>query len=100
MNAERLRELIDRYAGADADNDIESNYFWKESFKILSNNLEETIAYLDNINSGDLFYISSIFDDLSEHFQSIELIECMKRNAIRTKVDCDADIEYAIKELK
>lgn len=95
MNVERLRELIDRYAIADVENDIESDYFWKESFKILSINLNETIAYLDSINAEDLFYIRSIFDDLSEYFKSIELVECMERNAKRTGVDCAVDIEYA-----
>lgn len=100
MNEKRLRELIDRYAKAAADNDFESEYFWNESFKLLSVNLKDTITYLDNINAKDLFYIRSIFDDLSEHFQSINLIECMKRNAIRTNLNCDVDIECAIKALK
>lgn len=99
MNAERLRELIDRYAIADIENDIESDYFWKESFKILSINLNETITYLDSINAEDLFYIRSIFDDLSDYFQSSELIECMERNAIRTGVNCSVDIEYAKKAM-
>lgn len=95
MNVEKLRELIDRYAEADVENDIESDYFWKESFKILSIDLNETIAYLDSISAEDLYYIRSIFDDLSEHFKSIELIDCMERNAKRTNVDCTIDIEYA-----
>ena len=95
MNKEKLRELIDRYSIADAENDYESNYFWKESFKILSIDLNETIEYLDSISAGDLFYIKSIFDDLSEHFKSIELIECMERNAKSTGGDCKVDIEYA-----
>lgn len=99
MNVERLRELIDRYAIADVENDIESDYFWNESFKILSINLNETIAYLDSISANDLQYVKEIFDDLSEYFQSSELIECMERNAIRTGVDCSVDIEYAKKAM-
>ncbi len=95
MNVEKLRELIDRYAEADVENDIESDYFWKESFKILSIDLNETIAYLDSISANDLEYVKEIFDDLSEHFKSIELIGCMERNAKRTGVDCAVDIEYA-----
>lgn len=33
------------------------------------------------------------------YFKSEELIECMKRNAIRNGVDCNVDIDYAIKAL-
>lgn len=95
MNLKKLRELIDRYSKADADNDSESDYFWSESFKILSINLKETIAYLDSISAYDLQFIKEIFDDLSEYFKSQELIECMERNAKRTGVDCDIDIKYA-----
>lgn len=100
MNTEKLRELIDRYSIADAENDIESNYFWKESFKILSTDLKETITYLDSISSDELQLVKEIFDDLSEYFKSHELIECMERNAIRAGVDCAIDIEYAKEALK
>ena len=66
-------------------------------FEILSQDLNETIAYLNNITSEELEYICSIFDDLSEHFKSMKLIECMGKNADRTGVDCKIDIEYAKK---
>ena len=42
----------------------------------------------------------TIFDDLIEHFQSKELIECMEKNAKRTGFDCSVDIECAIEMLK
>lgn len=47
-----------------------------------------------------LVTFGSIFDDLSEHFQSKELIECMEKNAKRTGFDCSVDIECAIEMLK
>ncbi len=91
----KLKELINRYDKADPQNDFESEYFWKESFTILSIDLNETMKYLDKINANDIFYMSSIFDYLSEHFKSKELVECMERNAKRTGVDCFVSIEYA-----
>ena len=100
MNIERLRQLIDRYSKSEVENDYESEYFWQESFKILSDNLSETINYFDSISETDIQYLKEIFDDLSEHFQSVELIECMERNATRTGVDCAVDIEYAKKALE
>ncbi len=69
-------------------------------YDILSDNLEGTIKYLDTISIEAISYVCSIFDDLSEHFQSIELIECMKRSAKRTGFDCSTDIECAIEMFK
>lgn len=69
-------------------------------YDILSVNLNETMQYLDGISKEDISYVCSIFDDLSEHFQSKELIECMEKNAKRTGFDCSVDIECAIEMLK
>ena len=55
---------------------------------------------LIGISKEDISYVCSIFDDLSEHFQSKELIECMEKNAKRTGFDCSVDIECAIEMLK
>ena len=72
----------------------------KEAKKIVKKFGEETINVLENLEPNYYYFISEIFDDLSLHFKSMELIECMKRNAARTNVDCDVDIEYAIQALK
>ena len=69
-------------------------------YDILSVNLNETMQYLDSISKEDISYVCSTFDDLSEHFQSKELIECMEKNAKRTGFDCSVDIECAIEMLK
>ncbi len=59
------------------------NIILAQSYKIVSFNLDETIKYLDSISLEDIFYISSIFDDLSKPFKSKEFIECMERNATK-----------------
>lgn len=99
MNKERLAELIEKNKNIDLEDDFAHNSIWKEMFEILSQNLNDTITFLDNITAAELEYIRSIFEDLSEHFKSQELIECMERNALRTGVDCSIDIEYAKKAL-
>lgn len=99
MNKERLQELVAKNKIIHLEDDSSQQDIWNEMIKILSNNLEETIAYLDSASKEEIYYISSIYDDLSERFKSKELIECMQRNAIRTGVDCNVDIEFALKAL-
>ena len=79
---------------------VHKKEFGKKCMIILSVNLSETMQYLDGISKEDISYVCSIFDDLSEHFQSKELIECMEKNAKRTGFDCSVDIECAIEMLK
>lgn len=73
---------------------------WDEMYKILSENLEDTIKYLNDASSLEIYYVSSIYDDLSKHFQSEELIKCMEKNATRSCVDCRIDIENAKSVMK
>lgn len=73
---------------------------WKEMYEILSGNLDETIEYLDGAPAFDYEYICSVFDDLSEHFQSEEFIKCLERNMIRTDVDIQVDIDSAKEVMK
>ncbi len=47
----------------------------------------------------EIYYISSIYDDLSEILKSKKLIKCIQRNATRTGADCNVDIEFALKAL-
>lgn len=95
----RLQELVEKNKIIHFEDDSSQQDTWNEMIKILSNNLEETIAYLDSASKEEIYYISSIYDDLSERFKSKELIECMKRNATRTGIDCNRDIEFALKTL-
>lgn len=100
MNIKKLEELIDENKKIELNDDCAQERIWHEMYDILSDNLEETMKYLDTISKEAISYVCSIFDDLSEHFQSIELIECMKRSAKRTGFDCSIDIECAIEMLK
>lgn len=100
MNIKKLEDLIEENKKIELNDDCAQERIWREMYDILSVNLEETIKYLDTISKEAISYVCSIFDDLSEHFQSIELIECMKRSAKRTGFDCSIDIECAIEMLK
>lgn len=100
MNIKKVEELIEENKKLELNDDCAQERIWQEMYDILSVNLNETMQYLDSISKEDISYVCSIFDDLSEHFQSKELIECMKKNAKRTGFDCSVDIECAIEMLK
>ena len=99
MNEKRLKELIEKNKIINDEDDEAQKEIWDEMLLILSKNLNETITYFDHASKNEIYYISSVWDDLSEVFKSKELIECMKNNAKRTGVNCDVDIEYAIKAI-
>ena len=80
-------------------NDILTCQYQEKLFEIFKIDLTESMDFLDSCSAEELYWISEIFEDLSEHFKSQELIECMERNAARTGVDCSVDIEYAKKAL-
>ena len=99
LNKERLQELVEKNKIIHFEDDYSQQDIWNEMIKILSNNLEETIAYLDSASKEEIYYISSIYDDLSEILKSKKLIKCIQRNATRTSADCNVDIEFVLKAL-
>ncbi len=86
MNNKRLQDLV-KLGYADWKETPEDETVWKDiTSKIydeLSQNLDETINYCDTCNSEELFFISQVFEELSEHFKSQKLIECVERNVFR-----------------
>ena len=100
MNEKRLEELVNENKKIHIEDDIAQERIWKEMYDILSINLDDTIDYLNSISKEAISFVCSIFDDLSEHFQSEELIECMERNALRTGFDCKVDIQCAKEMIK
>ena len=97
MNVDKVKELILERSKMNPQNDILAGQNQEQLFEIFKVNLNECIEFLDSCSAEELYWISELFDDLSEHFKSQELIECMERNALRTGVDCSIDIEYAKK---
>ena len=100
MNTSKLKELIKEREQIDAQNDVLTEKNHNEQFELLSYNLLETMDFLNICSSEEIYWVSELFERLSEHFKSQELIDCMESNAKRTGVDCAIDIEYAKKALK
>lgn len=74
---------------------------WNELTQIFIRNEECTIAYLNSCCKENIYWISEIFDDISEQLQSSRVIECMEKLAVKyPDLDLKHDIFYAKKVLE
>ena len=75
---------------------IIENYYWKPMIEILSKNEKETVDFLKSCNDEKLYWISEIFEDISENFQSKDFVEFLKElQKQHPNVDMKQDIKYA-----
>jgi hypothetical protein len=51
---------------------------WEELTNILSANEKETIKYLSNCEKEELYWISEVFEDISENLESKDFIRCLR----------------------
>ena len=96
---EKIIEITQKLYTLHLEDDCARDECWKKEIELFTRDLNTTIKCLDELDAKAFFYVTSVFDDISEHFKSKELIDCMKRNAKRTGVDCEVDIEFAIQAL-
>ena len=99
MNKKQIEILLEERKNIDGQNDVLTEENHQKIVSLMKNSLCDVIDYLNCCSSESFYWISELLEDLSEHFKSQELIECMERNAARTGVDCSVDIEYAKKAL-
>ena len=99
MDIIKLRKLIIR----ERELTEETDGFWDDIFNakvaILNENLEETIAFLDNCTEEEFYWVSNAFEDISEKYKSPKFIDCIKRNMMRfpnIKEDIQMELKYAL----
>lgn len=77
------KNLMDKIIAERKKKSIEDDYgiqdCWDKMVDILSKDIYETVAYLESCSEEDIYFISEIFEDVSEQLQSKEYIECLRR---------------------
>ena len=69
---------------------------WNKMIDILSKDINETVAYLENCSEEDIYFISEVFEDVSEQLQSKEYIECLRKLDDKfPNLDMTKDIDLA-----
>ncbi|WP_345806977.1 hypothetical protein [Bacillus pumilus] len=74
-----LRIVLDKRKKLDLNDDYGIQKSWDEIIEILGENEERTLEYLDRCSKEDLYWISEVFEDISEVLQSKELIKCLRK---------------------
>ena len=86
MNKEELTKLIKNgYEQWQKEpyNEVSWELIINDILLELSQNLDETILYLDTCSPKELYFVSQIFEELAEHFKSAKLLHCVERNVSR-----------------
>lgn len=75
---------------------ILEDYYWAPLIEILIKNEQDTIKFLDSCGESILYWISEVFEDVSEHFQSKHFVTFLGKLDIQyPKANLSTDIEYA-----
>ncbi len=102
MYASKLREIIRMEKSLTEETVGLFDSVFKQKLEILCEDLDQTIAFLDECTQDEFYWVSNSFEDLSEFFKSERLIECLTRNQARFPDISDKiqpEIDYAIRVL-
>lgn len=100
MIEDQMEMLINQRKDLDPDDDRGTTVVWSKEIALLNMDLRETVNFLDHCNQESFFWTSEVFEDISQHFHSQALVDCMKRNQKRfpeISGDVDESIYYAEK---
>lgn len=88
--------ILKKRKGQNINDDFEIEKCWNKMTILLTQNEYETIDYLNECNEDELYYISEIFEDISEQFQSERFITCLRKLDKKfPNVDMTKDIDIA-----
>lgn len=78
-----IKNLMDKILAERKEKNIEDDYgiqdCWGKMVEILSKDVHETVAYLECCSEEDIYFISEVFEDVSEQLQSKEYIDCLRK---------------------
>ncbi|MGG7143557.1 hypothetical protein ACQPVP_08830 [Clostridium nigeriense] len=88
-------ELIEWRKGIECINGME-NYYWEPLIELLSKNEVDTIEFLRACSDEQLYWISEVFEDISNKFQSKEFVDFLKElQKDHPNADMELDIQAA-----
>ena len=101
MITEEIRSAIKKRSETDDEWDYGVKQCWEEEIEILSRNIDDTIAFLENDCTADEFsWLSEVFDDVAEKTQSRAFVDCLYKVAKKFPDECkeyhiDRVLEFA-----
>ncbi|EUJ29573.1 hypothetical protein [Listeria cornellensis] len=92
----QMEIILEKRKSLNINDDFGIEKCWNEMTELLSQNEMETINYLEESTEKDLYYISEIFEDVSERFQSEQFINCLRKLDKKfPELDMTQDIDIA-----
>jgi len=79
MKKDIMDKIISDRKGKNIEDDYGIQKCWDEMIEALSQDIYETIEYLENCSEDELSFISEIFEDVSEKLKSQEYIACLRK---------------------
>lgn len=104
MNIFYLNQLVEEVSKIDPENEILWEVNFNKRLDEMKKDMEKTIDYLNQCDEKGLFWATEVLEDLSNHFKSKKLIECVENNIKRcvdenTKKELEIVVEYMKKHV-
>lgn len=94
-NRKKIFKLIEWRKGLDCINGME-NYYWEGLMEILAQNEADTIKFLAECSGEQIYWISEVFEDISNKFQSKGFVDFLKElQKSHPNIDIKQDIQTA-----
>ncbi|MCM2603441.1 hypothetical protein NDQ57_01820 [Rossellomorea marisflavi] len=92
----KMKVILNQRKKLSLNDDYGIQKSWKEIIKVLSENEENTIRYLETCSNEELYWISEVFEDIAEIIQSKKLIDCLRTlDEKYPKLEMTNDIDLA-----
>lgn len=79
MIKEDMAKIIEERKKKHIEDDYGIQECWEKIIDILSSDVQQTVVYLENCTQEELYYISELFEDISQRVQSPVFIECLRK---------------------
>lgn len=100
MNNLRVQELIKVRQTLSPD-DPQVQNIWCELTSILSESLFETLQFLQDCSSDEVYWLSEVFEDVAAELKNIEFINCLiSLQDKHQSIDIQNDIDFAKKAMQ
>ena len=100
MITEEIRLLLKKREDTFEESAYDIEQCWKEEIELLSRDIDDTIAYLENDCTGEEFsWLSEVIDDVAEKTQSRPFVDCLFRVAKKFPKECKEYRIYTVLEI-
>ncbi len=79
MFEEQVRKIIEERKAVHPENIFLIEKYWEELAELLSEDIEQTIKFLDTASEEEVEWLSEVFEDVDFDEKTKEYVECLKR---------------------